>query len=102
MKKVRGSFTEEALCTELIKEICSIKKLQGNASEDIRTVIEKNQRASVKHEQKYKQLHDQLKVRNWIIEQGIFPWAFYDFIKSVSKSKGLTLLEKLSLVSMVC
>ena len=102
-----GSFTGQALYTELIKEICSIKKLQGNASENIRTLIEKKQRASVKPEQKYKQLHNKLKVRNWIIEQGclvqgIFPWAFYDFIKSVSKSKGLTLLEKLSLVSMVC
>ena len=42
MKKVSGSFTGEALCTELIKEICSIKKLQGNASENIRTVIEKS------------------------------------------------------------
>ena len=42
MKKVSGSFTGEALCTELIKEICSIKKLQGNASENIRTLIEKN------------------------------------------------------------
>ena len=41
MKKVSGSFTGEALCTELIKEICSIKKLQGNASENIRTLIEK-------------------------------------------------------------
>ena len=64
MKKVSGSFTGEALCTELIKEICSIKKLQGNASENIRTLIEKNQRASVKPEQKYKQLHNKLKVRN--------------------------------------
>ena len=78
MKKVSGSFTGEALCTELIKEICSIKKLQGNASENIRTVIEKKQRASVKPEQKYKQLHNELKVRNSIIEQGclvqgIFP-----------------------------
>ena len=93
MKKVSGSFTGETLCTELIKEICSIKKLQENASENIRTVIEKNQRASVKPEQKYKQLHNELKVRNWIIEQsclvqGIFPWAFYDFIKSVYKIKG--------------
>ena len=52
MKKVSGSFTGEALCTELIKEICSIKKLQGNASENIRTVTEKTQRASVKPEQK--------------------------------------------------
>ena len=41
IKKVSGSFTEQALYTELIKEICSIKKLQGNASENIRTVIEK-------------------------------------------------------------
>ena len=64
MKKVSGSFTGETLCTELIKEICSIKKLQENASENIRTVIEKNQRASVKPEQKYKQLHNELKVRN--------------------------------------
>ena len=64
MKKVSGSFTGEALCTELIKEICSIKKLQGNASENIRTVIEKSQRASVKPVQKYKQLHNELKVRN--------------------------------------
>ena len=78
MKKVSGSFTGEALCTELIKEICSIKKLQGNASENIRTVIEKKQRVSVKPEQKYKQLHNELKVRNSIVEQGclvqgIFP-----------------------------
>ena len=41
IKKVSGSFTGQALYTELIKEICSIKKLQGNASENIRTVIEK-------------------------------------------------------------
>ena len=53
MKKVSGSFTGEALCTELIKEICSIIKLQGNASETIRTVIEKNQKASIKPEEKY-------------------------------------------------
>ena len=52
MKKVSRSFTGENLCTELIKEICSIKKLQGNASENIRTVTEKTQRASVKPEQK--------------------------------------------------
>ena len=52
MKKVSGSFTGQNLCTELIKEICSIKKLQGNASENIRTVTEKTQRASVKPEQK--------------------------------------------------
>ena len=64
MKKVSGSFTGEALRTELIKVICSIKELQGNNSETIRTVIEKNQRASVKLEQKYKQLHNELKVRN--------------------------------------
>ena len=41
IKKVSGSFTGQALYTELIKEICSIKKLQGNASENIRTLIEK-------------------------------------------------------------
>ena len=41
MKKMSGSFTGDALCTELIKEIGSVKKLQGNASENIRTVIEK-------------------------------------------------------------
>ena len=41
MKKVSGSFSGEALWTELIKEICSIKKLQGNASENIRNLIEK-------------------------------------------------------------
>ena len=69
-----------------MKEICSIKKLQGNASETIRNVVEKKQSASVKPEQKYKQLHNKLKVRNWIIKQGclvqrIFPLAFYDFIK---------------------
>ena len=64
MKKVSGSFTGEALRTELIKVICSIKELQGNNSETIRTVIEKNQRASVKLEQKYKQLHNELKGRN--------------------------------------
>ena len=90
MKKVSGSFTVEALCTELIKEISSIKKLQGNASETIRIAVEKSHRASVKSEKKYKQLHNELKVRNWIIEQGclvqrIFPWAFYDFIKLMSK-----------------
>ena len=53
MKKVSGSFTVEALCTELIKEISSIKKLQGNASETIRIAIEKSHRASVKSEKKY-------------------------------------------------
>ena len=64
MKKVSGPFTGEALRTELIKVICSIKELQGNNAETIRTVIEKTQRASVKLEQKYKQLHNELKVRN--------------------------------------
>ena len=64
MKKVSGSFTVKALCTELIKEISSIKKLQGNASETIRIAIEKSHRASVKSEKKYKQLHNELKVRN--------------------------------------
>ena len=44
IKKVSGSFTGQALYTELIKEICSIKKLQGNASENIRTLIEKKNR----------------------------------------------------------
>ena len=64
MKKVNGPFTGEALCTVLIREICSIKKLQGNASENVRTVIEKSQRASVKPVQKHKQLHNELKVTN--------------------------------------
>ena len=41
MKKVSGSFTGEALRTELIKVIGSIKELQGNNSETSRTVIEK-------------------------------------------------------------
>ena len=107
MKKVSGSFTREALCTELIKEISFIKKLPRNVSETTGTPIEKSQRASVKPERKYKQLYNKLMVRNWIIEQGclvqgIFPWAFYDFIKSVIKSAGLTIPEKLSVVSMVC
>ena len=64
MKKVSGSFTREALCIELIKEISSIKKLPRNVSETIGTPIEKSQRALVKPEQKYKQLYNELMVRN--------------------------------------
>ena len=49
MKKLSGSFTIEALYTELIKEISfPIKTLPGNPSEIIRTEIEKSQTASVK------------------------------------------------------
>ena len=61
MKQVPGSFTGEALCKELVKEISNIRPVKNNATVTIRGAISEFQGfMSEKPTQKYKQMHVEL------------------------------------------
>ena len=61
MKQVPGSFTGEALCGELVKEISSIRPVKNNATVTVRGAISEFQGLmSEKPTQKYKQMHVEL------------------------------------------
>ena len=62
MKRVVGSLTGKVLCAELLKEICSIRKVSHNATLNIRDAISAyNGFLASRPDQKYKQLHKCLK-----------------------------------------
>ena len=65
MKKVPGSFTGEVLCTELVSEISSVKKIKDNAATKIAKAL-KNYKLTVDDGSKkeYCNLHIQLKVKD--------------------------------------
>ena len=63
MKQVPGSFTGEALCEELVKEILNIRPVKNNATVTIRgagALSEFQGFMSEKPTQKYKQMHFEL------------------------------------------
>ena len=65
MKRVPGSFTGEALCSELIEEISQVKKLKNNAMDIIDGEIKLYRAKSGRTiEENYKILHSSLKVSN--------------------------------------
>ena len=57
MKKVAGSLTGEVLCEEVMKEICSIRKVENNATQTVRKYLE----SSSSGENEVKNLQNDLK-----------------------------------------
>ena len=65
MKKVPGSFTGEVLCTELVSEISSVKKIKDNAPTKIAKALKNYKLTGDDGSKKeYRNLHIQLKVKD--------------------------------------
>ena len=92
MKQVLGSFTGEALCEELVREILNIRPVKNNATVTIRGAISEFQGfMSEKPTQKYKQMHVEL--------QNAASVADFDKIMNIKHEMKLLVEKYLNLTS---